>query len=419
VLDITGCAHLFGGEAAMLQEVLERLRALGLAAAGAVAATARAARTLACWRPGARPAAGEAQALTDPLPVAALELPEATTRALVALGLTTLVAVRAQPRAALAARFGAALTGRLDELAELSDPPVSPLRPVPLTLAERRFAEPMADMETALKVLGDLARELGLLLERQGRGARRLEAAFFRSDGAVRRIPAATARPVRDAARMAGLFREKLAALADPLDPGFGFDVLRLSLLASEPLTARQDCFAADSSAAEAARMDAQMDALVDILSARLGAHRVMRFAAHDTHIPEAAARVRPALAGRAAAPAPDWPQPLPPGLPAARPLTLFAHPEPVEALAEVPDGPPLRFRWRRALHEVARAEGPERIAPEWWQAEGQGGASADLLTRDYFRVEDTGGRRFWLYREGLYGREAARPRWFLHGLFA
>jgi protein ImuB len=274
-------------------------------------------------------------------------------------------------------------------------------------------------METALKVLGDLARELGLLLERQGRGARRLEAAFFRSDGAVRRIPAATARPVRDAARMAGLFREKLAALADPLDPGFGFDVLRLSLLASEPLTARQDCFAADSSAAEAARMDAQMDALVDILSARLGAHRVMRFAAHDTHIPEAAARVRPALAGRAAAPAPDWPQPLPPGLPAARPLTLFAHPEPVEALAEVPDGPPLRFRWRRALHEVARAEGPERIAPEWWQAEGQGGASADLLTRDYFRVEDTGGRRFWLYREGLYGREAARPRWFLHGLFA
>ncbi|MBB6307737.1 DNA polymerase Y family protein [Xanthobacter tagetidis] len=418
VLDITGCAHLFGGEAAMLQEVLERLRTLGLAAAGAVAATARAARTLARWRPGARPAAGEEQALTDPLPVAALELPEATVRTLIGLGLTTLEAVRAQPRAALAARFGDALTGRLDELAGHADPPVSPLRPVPLTLAERRFAEPMADMETALKVLGDLARELCLLLEKQGRGARRLEAAFFRSDGAVRRIPAATARPVRDAARMAGLFREKLAALADPLDPGFGFDVLRLSLLASEPLAERQESFTESLASGAAAQEAAQMDALVDILSARLGAHRVMRFAAHDTHIPEAAARAHPALAAAAVA-QPDWPQPLPPGLPAARPLTLFEPPEPVEALAEVPDGPPLRFRWRRALHEVARAEGPERIAPEWWQMDGQGRGQAGALTRDYFRVEDTGGRRFWLYREGLYGREAARPRWFLHGLFA
>ncbi|MFG1357701.1 DinB/UmuC family translesion DNA polymerase [Xanthobacter pseudotagetidis] len=424
VLDITGCAHLFGGEAAMLQEVLERIHGLGLAAAGAVAATARAARTLARWRPGARPAAGEAQALTDPLSVAALELPEATARALVGLGLTTLKAVRAQPRAALAARFGEALTGRLDELAELADPPVSPLRPVPLSLAERRFAEPMADMEAALKVLGDLARELCLLLEKRGRGARRLEAAFFRSDGVVRRIPAATARPVRDPARLAGLFREKLAALADPLDPGFGFDVLRLALLDSEPLAARQEGFDAGGEAQDAVWLAAQMDALVDILSARLGAHRVMRFAAHDTHIPEAAARLRPALAGAATGLAePDWPAPLPPGLPAARPLTLFERPEPVEALAEVPDGPPLRFRWRRALHEVARAEGPERIAPEWWQKDeqrdGQGEAGERALTRDYFRVEDTGGRRFWLYREGLYGREAARPRWFLHGLFA
>ncbi|MEP9350495.1 DNA polymerase Y family protein [Xanthobacter sp. KR7-225] len=418
MLDITGCAHLFGGEAAMREDVTGRLGALGLAAAGAVAATPRAARTLARWRPGAAPAAGEAQALTDPLPVAALELPEAATRALMGLGLATLGAVRAQPRAALAARFGAEVTDRLDELAERLDPPISPLRPVPLTLAERRFPEPMADRETALKVLGDLSRELCALLEKQGRGARRLEAAFFRSDGAVRRIPAATARPVRDPARLAGLFREKLAALADPLDPGFGFDVLRLSLLASDPLEARQQAFAGaaagEGDAQRDAEMEAEVDALVDLLSARLGAHRVMRFGAHDTHIPEAAARPRPALAEPAAGgmAAPDWPAPLPPLLPARRPLALFERPEPVEALAEVPDGPPLRFRWRRALHEVARAEGPERIAPEWWQAEAG-------LTRDYFRVEDQEGRRFWLYREGTYGRETARPRWFLHGLFA
>ncbi len=106
------------------------------------------------------------------------------------------------------------------------------------------------------------------------------------------------------------------------------------------------------------------------------------------------------------------WPQPEQ-GQPPTRPLTLFHPPQPIEALAEVPDGPPLRFRWRRVLHEVARAEGPERIAPEWWREGGSGPA------RDYYRVEDRKGRRYWLFREGLYEDGSSRPRWFLHGLFA
>lgn len=418
-LDITGCAHLFGGEAAMLEEVTAHLDAMGFCAQGAVAPTLRAARALARWRPGARPMPGEEKAATRPLPVAALELEEEPARRLAGLGLLTLDDLWTQPRAALAARFGAGLLDRLDEMEGLLDAPMSPTRPVPLHMAERRFAEPMADMETARKVLGDLARDLCALLERQGKGARRLEASFFRSDGAVRHIAAATARPVRDAARMAGLFRERLDALADPLDPGFGFDVLRLSLLACDPWEERQAAF-------DRPQEGEDLSALVDMLSARLGAHRVMRFSAGDTHLPEGAAQARPALreeAGqgtaqgsgrpaRAAVPRPLWPDPLPAAAPASRPLTLLARPEPVEALAEVPDGPPLRFRWRRALHEVARAEGPERIAPEWW-------LTAEALTRDYFRVEDKDGRRFWLYREGTYGRETARPRWFLHGLFA
>jgi protein ImuB len=101
--------------------------------------------------------------------------------------------------------------------------------------------------------------------------------------------------------------------------------------------------------------------------------------------------------------------------MPPERPLRLFAQPEPVEVImAEVPEGPPLRFRWRRVIHEVARSEGPERIAPEWWRPEDMGRA-----TRDYFRVEDREGRRYWLFREGLYGRETERPLWYIHGLFA
>jgi len=98
---------------------------------------------------------------------------------------------------------------------------------------------------------------------------------------------------------------------------------------------------------------------------------------------------------------------------PPARPLYLFDPPLPIETLAEVPEGPPLLFRWRRVQHQVARAEGPERIAPEWWRR------GEDSLTRDYYRVEDQAGRRFWLFREGLYGRESNAPRWFIHGLFA
>jgi protein ImuB len=78
-----------------------------------------------------------------------------------------------------------------------------------------------------------------------------------------------------------------------------------------------------------------------------------------------------------------------------------------------VPDGPPIRFRWRRVLHAVIRADGPERIAPEWWRT------PEGTATRDYYRVEDENGRRFWLYRDGLYDRETGTPRWFLHGLFA
>jgi len=96
-----------------------------------------------------------------------------------------------------------------------------------------------------------------------------------------------------------------------------------------------------------------------------------------------------------------------------ARPIRLFETPEPIDAIAAVPDGPPLRFRWRRVMHEVASLEGPERIAPDWWTGE------APALSRDYFRVEDAEGQRFWLFREGLYGAETAHPRWYVHGLFA
>jgi protein ImuB len=253
-------------------------------------------------------------------------------------------------------------------------------------------------------VVERLAQRLKLALERQGEGAREIALTLFRTDGAVRRIAAGTSRPLRDPDAIRALFVERLAALGDELDPGFGFDLARLAVVTAELMPSEQIGLGGSEDAADLAR-------LIDRLSARLGARRVHRQVAYDSHIPELAAGTMPAQRSG------------PEGWEAFRnhreeadlghrPLRLFARPEPIEAMAEVPDGPPLRFRWRRALHEVVAAEGPERIEGAWWSEEGG-------PARDYFRVEDRAGLRFWLFRAGLYRGPAAQPRWFMHGVGA
>ena len=305
---------------------------------------------------------------------------------------------------------------------------ISPVFEAPAYLVERRFAEGIARREDVEAVIRALAGELAVLLERHGEGARRLEVSLFRVDGAVKRLEAGTSRPLRDPATMGRLFRERIeAAGEDGLDTGYGFDLVRLSALAVEPHAATAPGLPA-THGPRIAGPDEFAD-LVDRLGARLGQRRIVRLEPRDSHIPEFAVMAVPAAASRApargagalplagggragaaAALAVD-PEDMPgPALP-ARPLRLFAEPERIETIAAVPDGPPLRFRWRRLMHEVAAIEGPERIAPEWWRA-------GDGLTRDYFRVEDTQGRRFWLFRAGLYGTETMDPRWFIHGVF-
>jgi protein ImuB len=162
-----------------------------------------------------------------------------------------------------------------------------------------------------------------------------------------------------------------------------------------------------------------ELAALIDRIAARIGGKRVVVHLPQDTHIPERAVLAASAQHHLAAAAHAVWPARVE-GEPPLRPLRLFERPEQIKVIAEVPDGPPARFVWRRATHAVIRVEGPERVAMEWWRAEGT------TLTRDYFRVEDETGLRFWLYRDGLYDREieqeegkAVQPNWFMHGLFA
>lgn len=403
MLDITGCAHLFGGEAALQAAIGRWMKTGGLDLRVAIAGTPEAAHGLSRFGGGGIVPVGEDEAWLRRLPVAALELPGETELALSRAGLKTLADLAERPSMALSARFGADLGTRLRRMLGREDARITPLRPPPACVVERHFAEPMLDREGLETVVARLIAEAARVLEQRGEGGRAFEIVFFRTDGAVRRLLIETGRPSRDAQAILRLWRERIDALADPLDPGFGFDVVRLAVPVCEPLDTHQPSL--DGRAVE----DEAVADLVDRLIVRFGRDRVLRFVAQDTHHPVRAAKARSAALPAAGI---AWPAPVP-HEPPTRPLQLFEPPQPVEAIAEVPDGPPIRFRWRRLIHDVARAEGPERIAPEWWRD----GSSEPM--RDYYRVEDAQGRRFWLFRIGFHEPEQAPPRWFLHGLFA
>jgi protein ImuB len=400
ILDIAGAEHLFEGEAGLAGDVETRLSRLGMTVRLAFGPTADAARALARYQ--TRPAPDEQQAVRR-LPVAALELePEATT-ALVRAGLKTIGDLASRPMANIVARFGASAAMALRRILGDAPSPLDPRIAPPPVAVERRFAEPLGSTAHASKVLAELAGEaIADLLER-GKGGRHFRATFFRSDGLARSIDVETGHATRDTGLVMRLFAERMDSLADPLDPGFGFDMIRLAVPRLDPLGATQLKLEGGEV------REAAMDELVDRMTTRLGRRRVKKLMAADTHIPEQAQLALPAI--DAPPPAP-WQMPEP-GEPPTRPFHLFDPPQPIEVIAEVPDGPPHQFRWRRATHAVRRYEGPERIAAEWWRRRDNGG-----LTRDYYRVEDVQGRRYWLFRHGLYD-EKPDPRWYIHGVFA
>lgn len=394
VLDITGCAHPYGDEAGLANDLADRLKRHGMTARLACAATPEAALALALHGSSHVPA----------LPVSALRLGDEAHLALRRAGLKTIGDLAARPRSPMAARFGEALPDMLARLLGEVDIRIVPRRQPPAIHVEKLFAEPVARTEHVLEIIEKLVGEAALQLDAQGSGGRRFDAALFRTDGHIARLSIETGAPTRDPKILARLFRERIDALADPIDPGFGFDLIRLAVPVTLPMAAQQ--LRLDGGAVA----DTELAALLDRLATRLGRNRVRRLSSGDSHIPEQAAFE---LVVGDSVPPSEWSL-VEPGEPPLRPLHLFDPPQRIEVLAEVPDGPPRRFRWRRIQHDVTRFEGPERIAAEWWQRrDGKG------LTRDYYRVEDARGRRFWLFRHGLYGTEKANPDWYVHGLFA
>lgn len=407
-LDISGCAHLFGGEKQLLSDLLANLFHQGLDAGAAIASTAGAAWALARYGSGTIVKNGREEETLSPLPLAALRLEGRLVTGLARVGLQRVCDILHAPRAPLARRFGESLLRQLDRATGHAEEPLSPRLPLPLLMAERRLAEPVILTEDIERLAELLAATLKTGLEERGEGARALSFALFRLDGAVLRLDLKFAKPTRAPHRLRALVRERLSAISENFDPGYGFETARLSVLESAPLENEQVSLTNDAQDGEA------LAAFTERVAARLGNDVISVPVLQASHVPERA--MSHAAAGEILSllwsSALQSNRPVTYPLASERPLRLFARPEPVEAMAEVPDGPPQRFRWRRALHGVARAEGPERIAGEWWID------GFDVPPRDYYRVEDDGGRRYWLYREGMYDG-ASMPRWYVHGLFA
>ncbi|HXW41153.1 MAG TPA: DUF6504 family protein [Xanthobacteraceae bacterium] len=412
-LDVEGASHLFGGEEKLIADLAGRLDRCGLLARLAVADSAGAAWAAAHFH-AARlcivPSGQEAAALA-PLPIAALRLSGETRMALRRLGFKTVGALMDKPRAPFAARFAAELLRRLDQALGRVDEPLVPVVAQPLYHSLHYLLEPIVTRQAVVARAGRLMQTLAHVLSRDDVGARVLRLCLYRLDGAVESLDIGLTAPTRSVAHVTRLIDLKLEALAATQDADFGFETIGLAVIHAEPMPARQTEF---TSLADDADRAERCAALIDALRQRLGPNRVRRFAAVASHLPERA-EATTEIDGKVSK-SDVWPAPE-----QTRPLLLLPHAEPAEVTALVPDGPPRRFCWRGATYDVAGAEGPERIGAEWWREPyppplaGKGGG----LTRDYYLVEDGEGRRFWLYREGVYGRETAAARWFVQGLFA
>ena len=403
-LDVSGCAHLFGGERAMLDDLLARLDRFGLEARAALADTPGAAWGLA--RYGANRMIvlpGEAREALAELPVAALRLGPAAVDGLTRLGLRRIGDLYALPRAPLAARFGGEVARRLDQALGREAEPVSPRRPVPRHRVRLSFPDPIGLRDDIAAALDRLLRALCEGLGQAGRGCRRLDLTCYRADGSLQAVAVGTAAPARDAAHLARLFAERL----DAIDPGFGIESMVLSAPHTEPLAAAQvQAPYSPQGGRPTQEAFVALAPLLDRLGNRFGFGQVARLRACESHLPERACQPAPAAG---AADRAGWRYSMP------RPLHLLAYPEPVKAIPPLSgDDPPRGFLWRRMRHRVRAAEGPERIVPEWWRVDPAWAGGA----RDYWRVEDEEGRRFWLFREARPRLDGA-PRWFLHGLFA
>ena len=395
-LDLTGCAHLFGGEERLCRRIAAFCARAGFTARIAVADTPGAAHALARFGRDAITIVATGDTLRDlmPLPVAALRLTPDALGAARRFGLDRIGDLIPLPRGPLARRLGLPAVERLDQALGRVPEPIAPVPDPQAPAAERRLLEPIGTAEQIRQVISDLLEDLVDTLRTRGLGARALRLVCDRVDGAEQEVSAGTSRPNRDAAHLLRL----LAMRIERIDPGLGLERFTLTAVHTEPLgaTTLGAVLAGEAAAPDVPR-------LVDGIAGRIGAEALFRVSAVESHVPERAVARIDALGAPAGWPA--W----------TRPARLLARPEPLfRVIALLPDQPPRRFEWRGTVYVVAAADGPERIHGEWWFREKEVWG-----VRDYFRLEDEAGQRFWVFRRGD-GVDAVTGdlSWWLHGMF-
>lgn len=404
LLDASGAAHLFDGEAAMVAEIEQRFAMQGYNCRSALAPNPGAAWALSHY-------GGERSVILDeaalpaalgPLPAAALRLNNDTRLLLTRLGLKTIGDLLQVPRESLVRRFRNRRAAeanplfRLDQVLGKTHQPLVPLAEERPLFAERRLIDPLLALDLLARIIVDLAEDLARSLEAERKGARRLLLLLWRVDGDTISRTVELASPSRDPEHLARLFDERL----EGIEAAFGIDQVRLVAVWAESLDLEQERLEAPEA------RGTSFPVLLDRLVTRLGKHRVSRLEPRGSHLPERSQRrIAPDADPAAAQYDLGFHQ---------RPLKLLDRAEPITVIYATPEGLPRRFRWRGSLHDIAKVEGPERIAPEWWWQR----STARL--RDYYRIEDETGRRYWIYRHGLVGDgRGGLPDWYLHGFFA
>lgn len=397
VIETEGADHLFGGEAALIEDLATRIAASGIDARAAVADSWGAAHALARFS-GHRLVVAPPDSLRiliEPMPIAALRLSSDTVSGLRVLGFDRVRDLIETARAPLTLRFGPELGRRIDQALGEKAEIIEPIRSPEIIEVRRSFAEPIGAAETIIRYIGKLTELLCTALEEKGLGALRLDLFCQRVDNRCQAVRVGMAQPVRDIRRITRLLSDKV----ETIEPGFGIETMTLAAVLTQPLDHRQNI----SSLIEVPEPD--VSDLVDTLANRIGGGRIYRAAPVASDVPErSVTRVAPMSPETGAAWSDHWP----------RPARLMARPEAIEAIALLPDNPPVAFVWRGIRRRVRRADGPERVFGEWWKAD------AELeAVRDYFRVEDDAGERYWIFRAGN-GEDPATgsQQWFLHGIF-
>jgi len=444
IIDITGCAHLFGGEEPLLQQIEGECSDLGLSIQSGIADTVGAAWALARFagqsapltrtgdaidqeayatrarsakrrhwtRGGTAPEPwlkldapsriappGKTHSVLAPLPLSALRIDKETATSLGRLGIRSIGDLAGMPRAALARRFGRDLVYRLDQALGAQPEPVSPARPVLHFAVRLTLPEPIGLETDIMAAIDRLLPELENRLKAKGQGARRLRLQLYRADNTMQSLEIGMARPSSTPDRIKPLLIMKLP----DIDPGFGIDCIRIHAHVTEPVHARQHKGHMDAAADAKTRQnsDTAMDDLIGRLGARIGLEKITRAHPADSNIPE---KTSHRVAAAWSEPVHDWPKP-----PTPRPLTMF-RPEPV--MADDAPAPPAMFRFRQRSLTTTAISGPERIAPEWWLDDPQWRSG----TRDYWHVTTDSGERLWLYY--AHGGTMSSG-WFCQGVFA